>query len=38
MRSINPYKIWLYPQSSPQSRIASPSTLSHRLSVIGGGK
>lgn len=38
MRSINPYKIWLFPQSSSQSRNASPSTLSHRLSVIGGGK
>ncbi len=38
MRSINPYKIWLFPQRDSQLRIAPPSTLSHRLSLTGGGK
>lgn len=38
MRSINPYKIWLSPQRDSQLRNAPLSTLSHRLSVIGGGK
>jgi hypothetical protein len=38
MRSINPYKIWLFPQRDSQLRIAPLSTLSLRLSVIGGGK
>jgi len=38
MRSINPYKIWIFPQSDFQLRNAPPSTLPLRLSVIGGGK
>ena len=38
MRSINPYKIWLFPLRDSQLRNAPPSTLSHRLSVIGGGQ
>jgi hypothetical protein len=38
MRSINPYKIWLFPQLDSQLRDAPLPTLSHRLSVIGGGK
>ncbi len=38
MRSINPYKTWLFPQRDSQLRIAPPSTLSHRLSLTGGGK
>ncbi|VVO09789.1 hypothetical protein PS914_00432 [Pseudomonas fluorescens] len=38
MRSINPYKIWPFPLRNSQSRNAPPSILSHRLSVVGGGK
>ncbi|VVP52816.1 hypothetical protein PS903_05392 [Pseudomonas fluorescens] len=38
MRSINPYKIWVFPQRDSQLRTAPLSTLSHRLSVIGGGR
>ncbi len=38
MRSINPYKFWLFPQHNSQSRNSPPFTLSHRLSVIGGGQ
>jgi hypothetical protein len=38
MRSINPYKIWVFPQRDFQLRFAPLFTLSHRLSVIGGGK
>lgn len=38
MRSINPYKIWLFPQRDSQLRNAPVSILSRRLSVIGGGK
>ncbi|MDQ0122470.1 hypothetical protein J2W17_001415 [Pseudomonas lini] len=38
MRSINSYEIWLFPQRDSQLRIAPPSALSLRLSVIGGGK
>ncbi|VVN44047.1 hypothetical protein PS639_05581 [Pseudomonas fluorescens] len=38
MRSINPYKIWPFPLCNSQSRNAPPSTLSPRLSLIGGGK
>ncbi|MGF6515499.1 hypothetical protein ABH912_002965 [Pseudomonas sp. BT76 TE3572] len=34
MRSINPYKFWLFPQRNSQSR----NTLPDRLSVIGGGQ
>lgn len=38
MRSINPYKIWPFPLRNSQSRKAPPFTLSHRPSIIGGGK
>ena len=38
MRSINPYKIWLFPQRDSQLRNASLSTLSHCISVTGGGQ
>jgi hypothetical protein len=38
MRSMDPYKIWLLPQRDSQSHNAPPSTLSHRISIIGGGK
>lgn len=38
MRSINPYKIWLFPQRDFQLRNVPLSALSHRLSVIGGGQ
>ncbi len=38
MRSINPYKFWLFPQRDAQLRNAPLSTLSHRLSLIGGGQ
>jgi hypothetical protein len=34
MRSINPYKIWLFPLRNSQSR----NTLPDRLSLIGGGQ
>ena len=34
MRSINPYKIWLFPLCNSQSR----NPLPHHLSVIGGDK
>ncbi len=38
MRSINPYKILPFPQRDSQLRNAPLSTLSHRLSVIGGAQ
>ncbi len=38
MRCMDTYKIWLFPQRDSQLRNAPLSTLSHRLSVIGGGK
>jgi len=38
MRSINPYKFWLFPQRDAQLRNAPRATLSHRLSIIGGGQ
>ncbi len=38
MRSINPYKTWLFPQRDSQLRNAPPSTLSHHISLIGGGQ
>jgi hypothetical protein len=38
MRSINPYKICLFPQRDSLLRNAPLSTLSHRLSLTGGGK
>ncbi|VVP21198.1 hypothetical protein PS862_03866 [Pseudomonas fluorescens] len=38
MRSINPYKIWVFPQRDSQLRIAPPFTLPLPLSVIGGGQ
>ncbi len=38
MRSINPYKTWLFPQRDSQLRNAPIPNLSHRLSFIGGGK
>jgi hypothetical protein len=38
MRSINPYKIWLFPQRDSQLRNAPLSALSHRLSIFGGGQ
>ena len=38
MRSINPYKNWLFPQRDSRLRNAPLSTLSHRLSLTGGGK
>jgi len=38
MRSINPYKIWLFPQRDSRLRNAPPSILSHCLSIIGGGQ
>ncbi len=38
MRCMDTYKIWLFPQRDSQLRIAPPSTLSHRLSLNGGGQ
>ncbi|MDR7284574.1 hypothetical protein J2X84_003412 [Pseudomonas corrugata] len=38
MRCMDTYKIWLFPQRDSRLRNAPPSTLSHRLSVIGGGQ
>ena len=38
MRSINPYKIQLFPQRDFQLYNAPIPTLSQRLSVIGGGQ
>ncbi len=38
MRCMDTYKIWLFLQRDSQLRNAPPSTLSHRLSVIGGGQ
>ncbi|MDR6916339.1 hypothetical protein J2X66_003208 [Pseudomonas sp. 3296] len=38
MRSINPYKFWLFLQRDSQLRNDPLSTLSHRLSFIGGGQ
>ncbi|MCP2224908.1 hypothetical protein OKW12_000282 [Pseudomonas silensiensis] len=38
MRCMDTYKIWLFPLRDFQLRIAPPSTLSHRLSLTGGGK
>jgi hypothetical protein len=38
MRCMDTYKIWLYPQRDSQLHNAPPSTLSHRLSIIGGGQ
>ncbi|PWK31432.1 hypothetical protein C7534_12381 [Pseudomonas sp. OV226] len=38
MRCMDTYKIWLFPQRDSQLRNAPPSTLSHPLSVIGGGQ
>ena len=38
MRSINPYKFWLFPQRDSQLRDVPLSTLSHRLSITGGGQ
>jgi hypothetical protein len=38
MRCMDTYKIWLFPQRDSLLRNAPPSTLSHRLSVIGGGQ
>lgn len=38
MRCMDTYKIWLFPQRDSQFRNAPPSTLSHRLSIIGGGQ
>ncbi|VVM58568.1 hypothetical protein PS662_01187 [Pseudomonas fluorescens] len=38
MRSINPYKFCRSPHRNFQSCNAPPYTLSHRLSLIGGGQ
>jgi hypothetical protein len=38
MCSMDPYEIWLFPQRDSQSRNSPPSTLSNRLSLIGGDK
>jgi hypothetical protein len=38
MRSINPYKIWLFPHRDSQLRNTPRATLSHRLSVLGGAQ
>ena len=38
MRCMDTYKIWLFPQRDSLLRNAPLSTLSHRLSLTGGGK
>jgi hypothetical protein len=38
MRCMDTYKIWLFPQRDSQLRNALLSTLSHRLSITGGGQ
>lgn len=38
MCSINPYEIWHFLQRDAQLRNAPLSTLSHRISIIGGGQ
>ena len=38
MRCMDTYKIWLFPQRDSLLRNAQLSTLSHRISFIGGGK
>ncbi len=38
MRCMDTYKIWLFPQRDSLLRNAPLSTLSQRLSLIGGGQ